>query len=236
MSLWKKLLSISLLVGGSLALGVSTKNILALEWHNSYCNLHPRSRECVIQFFDDWSSNHFTLHGLWPQKGNYCSRQPLRLSHQLVEILKKYMPGVVEGLHYHEWQKHGTCFGTDPETYFKTAINLTYQFNYQPVQKGRKIEWRATPIQRYFATHQGQYVTFNQVRWLFKKSFGKRNGRKFQLVCKRGKLGTNYITEIRVFLKGDPTRESLQQLIDHASPVVGRRQCQRGLIAPPPAQ
>jgi ribonuclease T2 len=217
--------------------GVATDNILALNWHNGYCALHPRAKDCALQFGNDWSSTHFTLHGLWPQNGNYCSNQPLQLSPGLLKLLRQYMPGVVDGLHIHEWRKHGTCFGTDAQTYFFTAIKLTRQFNSRQelTPTGMVIGITPTPIQRYFATHMGQYVTLQQVRWLFKKSFGNRNGRKFQLVCqKKGRFGVNYITEIRVRLKGNPVTHSLQELIDEAPPMVGVRQCPGGIIAPPP--
>ncbi|MEO1941381.1 MAG: hypothetical protein ABGW77_00645, partial [Campylobacterales bacterium] len=217
-----KLIGIGIGILGGLLHGVATKNILALEWHNSFCALHPRTKECALQFFDDWASTHFTLHGLWPQNRTYCSRTPLRLSSGLLQLLRQYMPGVLEGLHYHEWQKHGTCFGTDPQTYFLTAVRLTREFNQQERYSPNRVLIGVvpTPIQRYFANHIGQYLTLSQIRWLFKKSFGLGNGRKFQLVCEKGRLGTNYITEIRVYLTGDPTRLPLQQLIDNAPEVV----------------
>jgi len=217
---------------------IATDTVLALSWHNSYCRLHPKARDCALKFTADWANTHFTLHGLWPQGQNYCSNfQPLQLSAGFLKLLRIYMPGVVEGLHIHEWRKHGSCFGTDAQTYFFTALKLTKEFNLRKERgiNGMILKIFPTPIQRYFATHMGQYVTLAQVRWVFKKSFGDKNGRKFQLVCgQKGQFGIKYITEIRIKLKGDPTTTPLKELIEKAPEVVGVRQCKGGIIASPP--
>jgi len=125
------------------------------------------------------------------------------------------MPAAKYGLAKHEWKKHGTCFGTDAETYFITALKLTQQFN-------------ETNFASFFATHEGQYVSLARLRFLFGGSFGQKNKRKFQLICYKG-----YITEIRISLKGNPIKEDLQSLIDKARPMIGVKQCQGGIIAAP---
>ncbi len=75
------------------------------------------------------------LHGLWPEyqsPGSYpsnCAAQPLRLSSALRERLAEVMPGSLEGLDEHEWRKHGSCTGLDPETYFNESIRLAERVN-----------------------------------------------------------------------------------------------------------
>lgn len=193
--------------------GVSTENILALTWLNGFCKVNPKKRVCLYKKPSDYASKHFTLHGLWPQKKNYCSNEPMNLSKELLKILKKYMPAAKFGLVKHEWRKHGTCFGTDAKTYFLTSIKLTEQFN-------------DTLIAKYFKNHMGESLSLQKLRFLFAKAFGRKSTRKFQMICKKG-----YIVEIRLNLKGNPIKEDLNTLINKANDM-RKRQCQVGIIAP----
>ena len=206
----KKLLALLLFLG-SFLYAVSTENILALSWENTYCKFH-KSSECRKR--DPYTYTHFTLHGLWPKRKNYChTNYKFDLSPILKKVLVKYMPSF--SLARHEWRKHGTCFGSDSETYFITAIKLTQQFN-------------ESNFVQFFQTHMGEYVSLQRLRFLFGGSFGDRNKRKFQLLC-NGK----YIAEIRINLKGNPIKEDLNELINKAKAMLGVRQCQGGIISLP---
>ncbi len=197
----------------SFLFAVSTNNILALSWENTYCKFH-HSKECAIRSL--YTYNNFTLHGLWPVNKKYChTKYKFKLSPLLEKVLQRFMPGAKYGLAWHEWKKHGTCFGTDANTYFLTAIKLTQQFN-------------ETNFVNYFQTHIGSYVSLAKLRFLFGGTFGDRNKRKFQLLCIKG-----YIAEIRVILKGNPVKDGLYQLIDNANPLIGVKQCQGGIITAP---
>ena len=208
----KKLLAFILFVTSLLA--VSTDNILALSWENAYCELHPRAKECKTR--DPYTYTHFSLHGLWPNKKRYCkSKYPFKLSPLMWKVLSKYMPAAKSGLARHEWIKHGTCFGTDPETYFLTAIKLTQQFN-------------ETQFINFFNTHMGSFVSLQRIRFVLGSIFGQKNIRKFQIVCEKG-----FITEIRIHLEGNPIKEDLYELIDKAKPLIGVKQCKGGIIALP---
>jgi len=64
----------------------------------------------------------FVAHGLWPQyeKGwpencNVSARVPDRTVSEMLPI----MPA--KGLIFHQWKKHGTCSGLQPEPYFDTV-------------------------------------------------------------------------------------------------------------------
>jgi len=195
-------------------LAVSKDNVLALSWLNGFCKANPKKPVCLHRKPGDYSLTHFTLHGLWPKK-NYCKYKPMKLSKRFMNILEKYMPGAKYGLAMHEWRKHGTCFGTDAETYFITGIKFTQQFN-------------ETLMLQFFRMHMGQTVSLKRLRWTFGQIFGKGNIRKFQLVCQKG-----YITEIRIKLKGDPLKDEFNTLIDNADEMVGKKQCQMGIIAAP---
>ena len=206
----KKLLALFALLSTFL-FGVSTDNVLSLSWENTYCRFH-KAPECKTR--DRYTYTHFTLHGLWPKHKNYCRIDyRFKLSPLLKTVLKKYMPST--SLAKHEWKKHGTCFGTDPETYFLTAIKLTQQFN-------------ETNFATFFRQHLGQYVSLARLRFLFGGSFGDKNKRKFQLLCIKG-----HIAEIRIHLKGNPVKEGLNDLINKAKPMIGVKQCQGGIITFP---
>ena len=214
----KKFLAVLLFLS-SLVYAVSTENILALSWENSFCKVHPTDKACRFRKYNDYSLTHFVLHGLWPKRKNFChSRYKFHLSYKFLKILQKYMPAA-KYLAKHEWIKHGTCFGTDVETYFLTAIKLTQEFN-------------ETQFLTFVRTHLDQFVSLQRIRFVFGSVFGDKNKRKFQLVCQR-KNGINYITEIRLNLKGDPTKLDLDKLIDNAKEMIGVRQCQGGIFATP---
>ncbi len=209
----KKIL-ILLVVLGSFLFALSTDNILALSWENTYCKFHPKAKECKIR--DPYTYTHFTLHGLWPYKKTFCnSPYKFKLSKQMWHVLQKYMPAAKDGLARHEWVKHGTCFGSDANTYFLTAIKLTQQFN-------------ETMFIDFFDTHLGGYVSLKRVRFVLASVFGKSNVRKVQMICRRG-----YISEIRIHLKGDPVKGELFELMNNAKPLIGVKQCQGGIITEP---
>ena len=180
--------------------------ILALSWMNSYCKTH-KSYECKNR--SEFSYNNFTIHGLWPKKMN-CSNKRLDLNKKFLKELQIYMPS--KSLIKHEWRKHGTCFSSNPKEYFKTAIRLTQEFD-------------ESLVNQFFAKNQGKKVTLDEVRYIFARAFGKKNVRKFQLVCDRG-----YITEIRLKLYGDIKESSLQILLNKAYNL-RKKQCQKGIIA-----
>ncbi|MEN8727653.1 MAG: hypothetical protein ABF276_06800, partial [Sulfurovum sp.] len=57
---------------------ISKQNLLALSWHNAFCETHRYKKECKRSMFsfgrDKYCEKHFVLHGLWPQPKNkiYC--------------------------------------------------------------------------------------------------------------------------------------------------------------------
>jgi ribonuclease T2 len=135
--------------------------VLALSWQPQFCEEAGRKKpECKIQQGTYFASK-LVLHGLWPQGGEYCGIEAgqiaddkagrweklpaLPLSPATAEALSDLMPGRQSHLDRHEWVKHGTCSGLDPETYFSHAITLVRQVNERPLAQligsnaGRKI-------------------------------------------------------------------------------------------------
>ena len=188
---------------------ISYENILALSWQNGFCKIKPYYKVCRNKKKIDY----FVLHGLWPKK-NYCAYKPFNLSYRVEKLLEVYMPSARYSLARHEWRKHGVCFGSDTDTYFLVSIKLTKEFNEK--------------MKSFIHKNLGKVVTLSQFRLAFKKVFGYKTTRKFQLVCKV-KNGVSYITEIRLNLKGDPLKESLKELLEKANNMY-KKQCYEGVL------
>jgi ribonuclease T2 len=89
--------------------------VLSLSWSPSFCaqNGEKSPEQCS-------TDKHFgfVVHGLWPQneKGwpEKCSTVPV--TPELVDSMLDVMPSAK--LVAHEWEKHGTCSGLEPQEYF----------------------------------------------------------------------------------------------------------------------
>jgi ribonuclease T2 len=210
--------------------GVSQNNLLALSWHNAFCETHRYKKECKRNVFTLYRSkhreSHFILHGLWPQPANkgYCgvdrkyitmdkykhwNKLPMpELSKETYESLKKHMPGIASNLHKHEWIKHGTCYGTDAEQYFAKAVSLADQFH-------------QTEVSDFFEKNIGKRVTLKQVRKHFDQSFGTGAGKRVEMRCHKG-----LVTELWLHLGGES--DALGTLLRNGEEI--HSACDRGLI------
>jgi ribonuclease T2 len=206
------------------------ENLLALSWHNAFCETHRRKKECqrsMLSLFRKSSpENRFILHGLWPQpkKRVYCSvdrkyitsdkyghwnKLPkVNLTTETRKKLDRIMPGTVSYLDRHEWIKHGTCYDTDQERYFKDAIALVEQVE-------------NAGINRFFQKHMGKRISLKQVRVLFDHTFGKGTGSRVELRCKKG-----LVTELWLHLKG--MEDDLGTLLQKGKPAHSR--CKHGMV------
>ncbi len=209
---------------------LSKENLLALSWHNAFCESHRYKKECKRNFMQLFKSlpgdDHFVLHGLWPQPRHksYCGvpkkqiwldkqkrwqqLPPLKLSDETREKLQRIMPGYSSYLHRHEWIKHGTCYGTDAQTYFDDAMAWTEAIN-------------ASPIGQFFLANRGKVVDLNRIRHLFNKTFGRGAGHKVAMQCKGG-----LITELWLYIGGEG--EDLASRLKQGK--AARSRCQRGRI------
>lgn len=193
---------------------VSTDNLLAISWQNAFCQTHQNRRECRNVKPTSFSASHFTLHGLWPQprsRANCKGVKKVYLPKKLYQTLLEVMPAARSGLHQHEWRKHGTCYGKDPEGYFRDAIGLLKQVN-------------DSPVRDLFARNRGKWVTIEQVRFAFDKAFGKGSGRRVKMVCKKG-----LVTELWINLKGKiGPNTKLSDLLKKAP--IAKGGCQKGKV------
>ena len=193
--------------------------VLAASWLPAFCEAHRGRPECLDQTPERADAHQFSLHGLWPQPIGraYCgvSRQdrersesgdwkglPVpRLTPATRAALEQHMPGTVSDLERHEWAKHGTCSGTDADTYFREALVLLDQLN-------------ASAVRQVFESNIGKRLRVEEVRAAFDGAFGPGTGERVRLECDLD----GRITELRIGLKGPLTDHSALPDLIRAAP------------------
>lgn len=203
--------------------------VLALSWQPAFCEVNRRKAECRDQTPQGSDASRFSLHGLWPQprenaycgvdgrtrrldqEGDWSALPALDLQPATRERLAGLMPGSRSGLDRHEWISHGTCYGTDADTYFRQAMALTDQIN-------------ASPIRTLFADNRGRHLSSSRIRAAFDVAFGHGSGDRVRVVCEEG-----MISELRLSLKGEIGDESrIGPLLEAAVPLSTR--CRGGRV------
>ena len=54
----------------------SREYVLSLSWQPAFCQTHQTKPECKSEPPDGFEASNLTLHGLWPQDGEYCGVGP----------------------------------------------------------------------------------------------------------------------------------------------------------------
>lgn len=173
-------------------------HVLALTWQPGFCEHDrngPGKPECQAMGKGELKVDHFTLHGLWPNKQacgidyGSCAGPALELDQATVDYIKPWMPN----FHYdtrfgnHEWKKHGVCqTAMDDDQYFRLAVDLVKSFN-------------DSPAGAYIRENAGGSVSRTQ----FYEKLADEHGNKaaannFQLICTG-----DYLKEVRVALPRD---------------------------------
>ena len=98
---------------------------LVLSWSPTHCaenSRGPNDTQCGLRRKRPYS---FIVHGLWPQyeqRGwpEFCrTRGRPYVPGSVINSMMDIMPS--RGLIIHQYKKHGTCTGMNPETYFKAT-------------------------------------------------------------------------------------------------------------------
>jgi len=184
-----------------------TQYVLAISWQPAFCEGRPNRDECTSQTGERFDATHFALHGLWPQRVDYCdvprdqqfadqdgdwdTLPDPELSAATRLRLKEAMPGSQSNLDRHEWIKHGTCYGEPADAYFSDALAMLDAVN-------------ASPVRDLFARSIGKQLTQKQVRDAFDIAFGKGAGLRVRLACDRDG-DRRLITELTIGLTGEIT-------------------------------
>lgn len=204
--------------------------VLAVSWQPAFCESHGGKPECRAQARSGFDATHFTLHGLWPQRADYCGvpqsqidddkdgqwkRLPkVVLAPDNWAALKQAMPGTRSGLERHEWLKHGTCAGLDQDAYFAAALALLDALN-------------ASELQALFLGNIGRALTQQQIRQALDTAFGPGAGQRLRVACERDGQ-RRVITELTIGLVGNPAKDDLSTLIANAAPTDGG--CDKGIV------
>lgn len=177
--------------------------VLALSWQSAFCQLRGSNKaECQTQHAARFDANHFSLHGLWPNKqacgrkygycgvvkdkpARFCDYPAVTLSDSLQEQLALVMPSAAAGtcLERHEWWKHGVCSSDTPEQYYEVALALTDQIN--------SGQW----LSQFIQPNIGKRVSQKAFRAAFEQSFGTGAARRLGMTCSDGLL-----SEILIYL------------------------------------
>jgi len=208
----------------------SYQYVLATSWQPTFCESHRDKQECQSQHANRYDARNLSLHGLWPQPRDnaYCGvNAALRtmdrrsawhllpdtnLKPALQNSLAQVMPGAASNLDRHQWIKHGTCYGSDVQTYFRDSVHLMQQLN-------RSI------VQDLLASHLGTEIVVADIRRAFEQAFGAGAGERVKISCKGGRLAS-----LRINLQGKITpNASLSELI-RAAPPAASGNCHRGIV------
>jgi ribonuclease T2 len=186
--------------------------VLALSWSPSFCEAAAeRAQErgsdrapdpqCGARPFS------FVVHGLWPQYERgfpaFCQVPSPRLNRNIVGRMLDLMPS--PRLIFHEWDRHGTCSGLSPNTFFET------------VRKARAVV--KIPAD-YLEIDKPIMVTPDEITEAFLKANSGLSRAAIAVDCDRKRL-----SEVRVCLNKD--------LSFHDCPEVTHRACKRDKIAMP---
>lgn len=205
-------------------------NVLALSWQSTFCELYGRRKaECraLSQTPESSQWQHFSLHGLWPNKqqcgtrygycstvklqpNDFCTYPEFELNPSVRKNLEEVMPSAQYGtcLERHEWWKHGTCRSQDPNEYFLLATQLTQAVN--------ASAW----VQKFIHDNIGKSVSKSELNQSFDSSFGQGAHTKMSLECGKGLL-----SEIRINLpEVIKASDSLPSLLAKANKA-GRGSC-----------
>eukprot|EP00656_Telonema_subtile_P032743 TRINITY_DN35_c0_g1_i1.p1 TRINITY_DN35_c0_g1~~TRINITY_DN35_c0_g1_i1.p1 ORF type:complete len:165 (-),score=40.07 TRINITY_DN35_c0_g1_i1:282-776(-) len=96
---------------------------------SSSCDEGDQCWDMRMQMVSGCTGGAWTLHGLWPQWGESCTKEAFDQSQlsDLMDQLNKDWPscqGSTTSFWSHEWSKHGTCSGMTQHDYFAKALSL----------------------------------------------------------------------------------------------------------------
>ena len=194
--------------------------VFSLSWQPTFCETKPDKKECKSQTPDRFDAQNLVLHGLWPNKNNdpkhtygYCGVKPdvkkldkastwckmpaLNLSSETKDDLTKYMPGYASCLQNHEWYKHGTCSGMNPNDYFITASKLV-------------AEADATNFNKLIAANIGKFVKADDLLDAFEQDFGSGSRKSVGLYC-QSVNGSSMLSEVQMYLSNPLSKEGLKE-------------------------
>jgi ribonuclease T2 len=150
------------------------------------------------------------VHGLWPQyergSPNFCQQPAPRLDRRIVSSMLDVMPA--PGLVYNQWDKHGTCSGLQPRTYFETI---------------RKARASVRIPEDYLELSAPKMVEPEEIEQAFIKANPGLSASAISVAC-----DTRRLSEVRICVNKDLQFRACEE--------VDRRACRRDKVLMPPVR
>ncbi|XP_061820225.1 ribonuclease T2 [Nerophis lumbriciformis] len=139
-----------------------TKIILTHHWPSTFCGMEHCHNN--ISFW--------TLHGLWPDKGNLCNSSWHFNSSEIEDLLpdmEKSWPDLLKPTSFafwkYEWSKHGTCAAKAPSLdsqhkYFSKALELYHKLDLTSI------------LQKFDIIPSENYYKFSQIEGVIENFYG----------------------------------------------------------------
>ncbi|MEP1932686.1 MAG: ribonuclease T2 [Roseibium sp.] len=182
--------------------------VLALSWSPTYCKqegVDANPHQCNAR-----KPFRFIVHGLWPQyESGYpsdCDVSRRRIDRQIAVGMEDIMPS--HGLVFHQWRKHGTCSGLEPDDYFDLTRDAFEKITIPKAFRNLTKRGKAPPA---------------KVESAFSQTNPGLESDGIAVICDRGEL-----EEVRICLT--------KNLEFRSCPAVDRSGCRLGSVSvPPPA-
>jgi ribonuclease T2 len=156
--------------------------VLALSWSPEFCasnEARPNSDQCS-------RPHEFIVHGLWPQNERgypgSCDVGGKRVSTATADRLAPLVPD--RGLVFHQWRKHGSCSGMEPDAYFATLERAAHSIRVPSA-------WLAT-------ASQGRRLRYTDVERAFIEANPRLAAQDIAIECRQ-----QHLREVRVCLDRD---------------------------------
>jgi ribonuclease T2 len=128
------------------------------------------------------------------------------------------MPGSMSQLEFHEWFKHGTCYGKGEDPYFDDALLLMQKLN-------------DSSLDEFFVAHIGKSVSNADVRAAVDAAFGAGTGDHVGIGCTEERDGERVIlTELRIQMKGAVTASADLGDLIRAGEIATEDSCRNDMV------
>ncbi|KAM4596495.1 ribonuclease T2 isoform 1-T1 [Fundulus diaphanus] len=181
-------------------LNLWTKLILTQQWPNTFCSMehcHP-------------NQSYWTVHGLWPNKGNDCNSSWHFNSSEIEDLLpdmKKCWPDLLHPsssqFWKYEWSKHGTCAAeaaslNSQHKYFSKALELYHKVDLNSML----IKLNIIPSDKYY--------TFSEIEEGIERFYGAKP--KIQCVHPSKNSEPQILGQIEICFDADFTLQDCEKM------------------------
>uniref|UniRef100_A0A3Q2DBH5 Ribonuclease T2 n=1 Tax=Cyprinodon variegatus TaxID=28743 RepID=A0A3Q2DBH5_CYPVA len=140
-----------------------TKLILTQQWPNTFCAME----HCHPNF------TYWTLHGLWPDKGNHCNSSWHFNSSEIEDLLpdmRKSWPDLLNPSSVqfwkYEWSKHGTCAAE------AASLNSQHKYFSKALELYHKVDLNSILLKLNIIPSSDKYYNFSEIEEGLERFYG----------------------------------------------------------------